>query len=105
MTVMLGDRKITVEGREAWALNALLERGETGVTPLIFETCLDRLWSSFDTERQKAWAGDRQAATRAGRLLNLYFEEFQHPDDRWPRHESGRLLTPHEITQRNRRRA
>ena len=69
------------------------------------ETRLDRIWSNFDAERQKAWAGDRQAATRTGRLLNLYLEEFQHPDDRWPRHESGRLLTPREIAERKRRRA
>ena len=53
------------------------------------ETRLDRLWSSFDTERQKAQQGDREAANRAGRLLSLYFEEFQHPATRWPRHESG----------------
>jgi hypothetical protein len=69
------------------------------------ETRLDRIWNNFDAERQKARAGDRQAARRAGRLLNLYFEEFQHPDNRWPRHESGRLLTPREIGERNRRRA
>jgi hypothetical protein len=74
-------------------------------SPTPFETRLDRIWSRFDAEREKAWAGDRQAATRAGRLLNLYFKEFQHPDDRWPRHESGRLLTPREIAERNRRRA
>ncbi len=69
------------------------------------ETRLDRLWNNFAAERQKAWAGDRETATRAGRLLNLYFEEFQHPADRWPRHESGRLLTPREIAERNGRRA
>jgi hypothetical protein len=35
ITIRLSDsRRITFTGREAWTLNALIEAGETGVTPI-----------------------------------------------------------------------
>jgi len=34
MTVSLEGRQISVKGREAWALDNLLARGERGVTPI-----------------------------------------------------------------------
>jgi hypothetical protein len=67
---------------------------------IALETRVDRLWIVFNAEREKAWTGDKDAAIRAGRLLSLFFDEFQHPAKRWPRHETGRLLTPSEIAPR-----
>ena len=34
ITAQIGERQLTVAGREAWALAHLLERGEHGVTPI-----------------------------------------------------------------------
>jgi hypothetical protein len=69
-------------------------------SPQALETRVDRLWVAFNAEREKAWTGDNNAAIRAGRLLSLFFDEFQHPAKRWPRTETGRLLTPSEIARR-----
>jgi hypothetical protein len=66
----------------------------------VIETRVERLWAAFNVEREKAWTGDKDAAIRAGRLLSLFFDEFQHPAKRWPRHETGRVLTPTEIALR-----
>lgn len=68
--------------------------------PGVLQTRLDRLWTEFQSERSKAESGDREAADRAARLLGLYFAEFEPPRQRWPRHESGRLLMPREIAAR-----
>lgn len=34
LDVKVGDRTLILNGREAWALKALIERGENGVTPI-----------------------------------------------------------------------
>lgn len=80
-----------------------MQPATSNIAPLT--TRLDHLWTAFQGERAKAERGDRNAADKAARLLNLYFAERQHPNDRWPRHETGRLLTPREIAERARGRA
>jgi hypothetical protein len=72
------------------------------VVPLV--TRLDRLRDEMAVQlRTFCIDADRGAARRLGQLMVEFEDERGSPEDRWPRHPSGRMLAPSEIKAKRRR--